>query len=839
MQAEKTSDVTDDEVDDLKVEPGRSRRLRLPGGIGAGPAAPRPALPGWRRLAGEGAILALLYSAFTVACLKALRTPGQTFYGDVLIGWFGPEKHGSAAWLRDGVFPAWTRSQFGGEPYVANIQHALLYPGNIPFWTMPTSTALKVVAAGHIALAAILMWAYCRIALRTGMWGAVVAGLGFGFGAQTLLHIVLINQLQVIAWMPLVLLGGHLVLERRELRWMVLTAVAIGLQFLSGHPEEWVYTLIALALQGVFWAVFANLGSLRERVRAVVFGGARLAGAVGGFVLLFGWQLFPTLQLQEQGWRTTPGFNEQYPLPIGITVNSLLPDYANVLKGEFAGFVGVVVLGLAALGIAAGRRDLRWTRIWLGFLGVLGLLMAVGLRSPLYKAAYESVAIIAQFRVPTRWLLMGSFGFSAAAALGTDVLLAKDVAWARRARQGLGAVALLGVLFLVAMSVGNATIDKASLPWWLLAGGIGVVAWVLAGFPKVPRIALALLLVITTGTELNRARLLAEQQVVAPDSVYDDPGPVMARLAAQGGRYVTITGEPQTQAEAMMIPTPQGLTPIEGAYYRAGHNRSLSARPGWSYAVHAENIVGRDGGLMPLRAYTEFFAATAGAPGKVSAGIFEQPPSKWNFATLDFLGTRWFVSPGLPPEEAKVLEDNGFTILQRAGYVLVWGRPEPPIARMQYDLDVIPDPAQRLQRLKAGYPLATRAMVDEPIAGITGGADPGASTKVTNLGQSSVTVEATTSKQGLLVVADPWYPGWSVTVDGRSADLLKVDHAFRGVVLSPGRHTVKFTYTDRPLQVGILLAGLTIIALAGWTFWTRRRRRRAQPEVEPEAAAAA
>jgi hypothetical protein len=59
----------------------------------------------------------------------------------------------------------------------------------------------------------------------------------FGLGSVTLQHIILLNQLQVIAWMPLVLLLGHLALERGRLRWVVLTGVAAGLQLLAGHPE--------------------------------------------------------------------------------------------------------------------------------------------------------------------------------------------------------------------------------------------------------------------------------------------------------------------------------------------------------------------------------------------------------------------------------------------------------------------------------------------------------------------------------------------------------------------------------------------------------------------------
>jgi hypothetical protein len=170
----------------------------------AGP--PGPASLAGRALALEGLVVYLVFQALTVAFLPALRSARETFYDDVLLGFFGPEKQGLAELLRSGFLPTWLDNQYGGEPFLANLQHGVLYPGNLPFWLLPTSTALEAVVALHVALAGVAMWAYCRIGLGSGRWGAALAGLAFGFGSVTLQHIILLNQFQVIAWMPLVLL---------------------------------------------------------------------------------------------------------------------------------------------------------------------------------------------------------------------------------------------------------------------------------------------------------------------------------------------------------------------------------------------------------------------------------------------------------------------------------------------------------------------------------------------------------------------------------------------------------------------------------------------------------
>jgi hypothetical protein len=89
-----------------------------------------------------------------------LRHRQETFYDDVLLGFFMPEKHGLARLLGAGFLPTWLDNHYCGEPFIANLQHAVLYPGNLPFWLLPTSTALEVVVALHVALAGTGMWAY-------------------------------------------------------------------------------------------------------------------------------------------------------------------------------------------------------------------------------------------------------------------------------------------------------------------------------------------------------------------------------------------------------------------------------------------------------------------------------------------------------------------------------------------------------------------------------------------------------------------------------------------------------------------------------------------------------
>jgi hypothetical protein len=796
-------------------------------------AAPEPgrADPGGplarRALAVEGLVVYLVLQLLTLPFLPALRSSRESFYDDVLLGFFGPEKHGLAKLLRAGFLPTWLDNQYGGEPFLANLQHAVLYPGNLPFWFLPTSTALEVVCAFHVALAGFGMWAYCRLGLRTSRWGAALAGLAFGFGAITLQHIILMNQLQVIAWMPLVLLFGHLALERGRLRYVVLTAVAVGLQLLAGHPEEWLYTLFALAGYGLAWTLAAAPRTWPRRAPTAAL---RLGGAMVVFVLLFAWQLLPTLLLQRYGWRTAPGFSEQYELPARLAFNALLPDYGNTLFGENVGFVGLVALALAGLGIWAGPRRLGWMRVWALALALLGIVMALGNQHPLYRLVAEHVGIVRELRVPARWLLLFSFPMAAAAAIGTDVLLHADVGQLRRRLlRGLGGLAVTGLVLGFAVVVGGYSSWVDSRAWWALAAAVGAVAWLAAGFRAVPRVAVALLLLGVTTVELRQARPAAEYHQLVPSVVYDDPGPILARLGRDRGRYVSIVWDkPAGAAERRMLAIPAGYTARMRRMYREGWPRRLAARPAWEYATNAETISGRDGGLLPLRGYSEFFTAAVDPKAHLTAGVTLQAPSEWGWPALDLLGVRWFVTGGLPPEQIRVMEQHGFRVVERAAFVLLWERQAPPLARMQFDVDVMPDPGDRVARLQAGYPLLERAIVERPVEGLARPRTPPA-VQVQEREHTRVRVSVRSDGDGLLVLGDPWYPQWRVRVDGRPAELLRVDHAFRGVRVPAGSHEVVFTYEDRALRLGVALAVATGLALAGAWAWRRRTFRGGTP----------
>ena len=64
-----------------------------------------------------------------------------------------------------------------------------------------------------------------------------------------------------------------------------------------------------------------------------------------------------------------------------------------------------------------------------------------------------------------------------------------------------------------------------------------------------------------------------------------------------------------------------------------------------------------------------------------------------------------------------------------------------------------------------------------------------------------------------LVIADSLHPNWHVQVDGNDTKLIKANGVFKGVLLPPGSHRVRFFFDKSGYMPGVW------VSVFGWTFF--------------------
>jgi hypothetical protein len=128
----------------------------------------------------------------------------------------------------------------------------------------------------------------------------------------------------------------------------------------------------------------------------------------------------------------------------------------------------------------------------------------------------------------------------------------------------------------------------------------------------------------------------------------------------------------------------------------------------------------------------------------------------------------------------------------------------------------------RVRLLSPGFdPRASALVPAAQAAGLAaaGASGPGASeVAVRRYEAHRIELDVDAPAGGLLVSSEAAYPGWRSEVDGRAAETLLVNTAFRGVAVPAGRHRVTMEYVPRSFAAGLALSGaaliVTLLALA-------------------------
>ena len=792
--------------------------------------------------------------ALTIGCLLALLVAviwlhhevllsGQVYHMDDAADGYYPSHVAILQAYRHLELPTWERGSWAGWPLVADPYYGAFYPGTILFALFGATRGLGVSIAAHVLYGAIGMLVLLR---RRGLgWGpALLGAASLGFSSFMVVRIRHVIFVEAMAWLPWALAGieGWLPSVRREangsmdrrVRDLVLAALATGMALLCGAlPLAPFLALIGAAF------VLPRLARADERP---LRSGLLVLAAVVGLALAAA-QIFPTVAHMRESPRALGAdfaFASSYAWPgRGYLATLLAPDfYGTDDRGRWFGlynhwelagyYAGAWVILLSPLGLLRARK--RPELIALFAMAALAILLAFGERTPVHGWFFRHVPLYATLRCPVRALVM--------LLAATPILAAEGLAWLeehagkRRVLVGAALAVLFaagGIAFAVALGKGSAHV----VGWPRLLRYAHAHGWhdpaiaqaMVAGahLAAVVAIGAALLTLLCTrvlpdGTAALGLALLTLVELVLIGRGYVQPKPAdypagMERFAAVDW---LIAQRPASGVMDRFAPDPWGPFRLHnvGMVYGLESASGYDSVSVWRYVNFLQVL--NTGGPYPYDRLKDDLAA-----GDIK---------RWGSPLVDLLNVRWAISGHAPaPGWVERFHPKPGAPLHATYEPLwdpqlgVWENPHPlPRAFVVYAADVQPDDAKQARAL-AGLDPRKRAILDRAPAPLpVGDGRPFTPARVTLAARQRLVIEAEASAPGILVVSETDYPGWSVTVDGKDAPLLRADYAFRGVALAAGKHTVEMRFRSIPTRLGLLLSLVGLFGLWGLARLARR-----------------
>lgn len=762
---------------------------------------------------------------FTDEIVRGAKIP---FYRD-LGPYFYPMRFNLAMSFQAGELPLWNRHVAMGFPLAANIQAGAFYLPHLLFLVLPFFAAIRFLFVFHFLVAATGAYFLCR-RWKYPPYLALIGSALFTFGGMIVSLSNLLDHFQTAVWLPWILLfGERLIASRSRTDLLLFTSVSL-VQFLAGSPEIYAMSLVLLLLDGFSvvgkWphVTWRSIFFLILAANALVLGLAMPQVLATVELLLHSWRSETLPYAKVAAWSLHPlsllnlFFLDKEPNLYAF--NGMHLYFTRERALVISSYLGAIVIpGLCLWLFTSSRKEKAF------LLGVLlvGLLLALGRHTLLYAILFQYFPGFSLLRFPEKFLFLVSALLLAMGLRGLYGSLCEGppVPWA--AWIAAGVLPLLG--FLLPYIFFRLNLDtliqfiarvRESSPFEVSTLQISSAVLVqlerqlflLVGFS-------ALLFLFKAG----RLRTSLFGPLVAALVFFD--------LASAHRSYLfplslqTIFAKPQVLQQAEKEPGRlfynHQLSNLHPSTYR------FSSRP------FAETVASVHATLIPNTGvfrgfdYMQELDALGRRPYDLFLKVANEFPPEKLYRLLGVLNVEYIVSlEPLPPGD--------LTLMRHFPEYPAWlyriDRRVPRTYIVAKSI-VAQDPRESLTRMaSAGFDPLGEVLVDDAL-GLPAPEKFQAKAELLSYTNRQAVIRASLNYPGILVLADSFYPGWRVYVDGKEEKVLRANFFFRGVQLSPGAHRVEFEYQPRWFKVGLAISLLTgalfFFALIGvrTTGWLR------------------
>jgi Bacterial membrane protein YfhO len=774
-------------------------------------------------------------SLFTLAGMIAWFCNGMLFEGNVPffrdLGTYSyPIKFALAESLKAGELGLWNHNMAAGFPLLAAFQPGAFYPPSWLFALLPFFDAVRWTFFLHFFIAAAGAYCLCRH-WSCPYYLSLVAALIFALGGTIVSLSNLLNHFQAAVWLPWVILTGERFFAAQSWKSFLLLSLVLLCALLAGSPEIYAFSMGLLLVDGI--RLRARDPRLKVTRLVIYLLAANLVVATVGMV-----QFLPTAELLELSRRDAPiPFQEasHWSLnPISL-VGLIAPDkeadnslplgvrlfFARDVPFLLSHYLGILsLLAICAWGYFSSWKE----RVVLIALLFVSVILALGNFTPVYGFLFEKVPLFRIIRFPEKFFFIS---FSLLFYIVVEGLIALHRS--KLSAPKFPVVVLLSVLLIFASAYTYCRVYPERISALLIhlssgqaahGAGVATVASIFITLERQIGITIALLLVYFCASKaLLRAGL---QHAFLILIVLFDLGTAHKPL-----QFLL---DPATVTKSERILPSAAKQKGRIFYYPTGRNLHPSSLTvmGWptyakATALSFENLLPNAGVLYGFEYFQEIDALTRQPYNDFLTFANLLPPEK-RVPLLRALNIRYVVT-------FQPLDLPGMRLIKQFPKNYSWlYEIEQPIPRLYVASRVLYEPqvAKTLKLLSSiKFDPRREVLVDRKIASETSKAT-GGDAKIVRYGNTDVVIEASLAGSGVLVLTDSYYPGWRVLVDGRHGKILRANHFFRGVQLTPGSHRVEFRYEPLAFRIGMaisLISFLILTAISLALVYLRRKRR--------------
>jgi len=723
--------------------------------------------------------------------------------------------------IKSGNFPFWNPYIACGHPLFATLQSVVLYPLSIIYYIGNFDTAFNLFIVLHVFLGGLFFY-FLMKDLKYSKAASLISAMVFSYGGYLISVINLTTTLASAIWFPLVFLFYKRLIERGKIGYLILTSVFLGIMFLGGEPTPLYSTIFLLGL----YTLIVSFSDGKKLLKNLLL----YTLCIALFALLFSFQILPLWELVSLSDRTYSSFDKAtfWSFHPRNVVNFLLPffhgppllrsyDEPSPLTQDWLllSYLGIMPTILFIISIIF-KKDRCTTFFKVGF--IAGLIFIFGRFTPLYEILYRYVPGFSFIRYPVKFFFINAMCFSYLCGAGFSEywrrVKIKDPALLRFSKGLLILGFIVSIIFLMlylfkGMILSQIVIHSEHLELAQDGKALAHYLRIATNFFNMRRmfvfiIAGALILFVGSKKRLKEAVFVSLIATLIFVDYYGEKN---------------IQVNPSVSKEALHRVTPnlriikedKGLFRVYTSREQGKINEVLR---GTTYEEAIFNSIDSlcanrpmEHGIQTARGYLSIHNARY---AKIMIMLDTAPlPSSTNI--LNMLNVKYILTP-------EKIDDSSCRFVNKGAAYLYENTRALPRAYLVPDYVVLEDEkdiADKM-RLEEWDPESEVILEEEPelVSRIPLPVSRKEHVDIASYESNEVIIEVNVKDEPkFLVLADNYYPGWQVEVDGEKERLYRANFILKSVFLPPGEHTVRFYYNPVSFKIGSIISLLTLITL--------------------------